>query len=198
MESRKLLIQQACIELDARGYTLDQIAGSIFERFQMENRLTYSSISQILKAARKSLMDDIKEVQMILRQSAFDELEPLRRKYLKIASAEAICIEREKVIDGEKQKYIDEDAFDKQTDALNGYLKIMAQQAALLGLNLKPEDHEQGEGNTADSVKIWIINNLNQITASGVPIGSNKPGFPMIELSGGKEIDELDERPKED
>ena len=138
------------------------------------------------------MFEGIKEQQMILRIDAFNELETLRFKYLDIASAAAVCIKKTKVRDGERIEYIDEDAFDKQIDALNGYLKIMAQQSALMGLNLKDADYEAGEGNTADSLKIWILNNIQQINQGGVPIGSDKPGFPMISLSGGEAADRLD------
>ena len=113
-------------------------------------------------------------------------------KYLEIASAAAVCIKKPKVQDGERTEYIDEDSFDKQIDALNGYLKIMAQQASLMGLNFKDADHETGEGNTADSLKLWILNNIQKINAGSVPIGSDKPGFPMISLSGGEAADRFD------
>lgn len=187
---RTILLQKRSLELHARGYYLRDIAEELQKEFGLERVPSVPSVHAYLQAQKAEFLADIKALQKAIRIEQYNEVEETKRKYYKIAMEPCICTRTTVKQDGEAFDIIHEDDFDRQIDALNGYLKCCQRQASLLGLDLKEARDEQGNVMSPQDFHLWIINHVTK--AEEKPAQAHEvDGRPVLELRAGNEADEL-------
>ncbi len=184
------------LELKRKGYRLFQIAEMIATEFNLTHVPHIATVHNWSVTGMKEVNHDILQLQLELRINQFNELEKLKDKWMPIACADQLKIQRWKMEEGTLQPFMDENATAEQLKATNELVKIMARQAKLLGLDMEKAVTKDGEGPAnLQELQIWLINHHPAPTQSTVhgstggtidihsEVLSTRTGIPELEQS---------------
>lgn len=179
------------LQLKQIGHPLYRIAQIISEEFNLEVIPHIATVALWRKQAMEAVTDDILVLQQQLRIDQFNELEQMKVKWLAVATADDIQIQRWRMEEGELQPFMDENATKEQIEATKQVVNIMSRQAKLLGLDIEKSPAVTGEGpQDLQSLQIWMINQTNIINPQQG--GSIDVQSEVLELrSGIPEIDSV-------
>lgn len=167
------------LQLHGEGEPFHRIALKIADEYQLEKVPAVSTVANWRAQGFDAINEDIHELQVQLRMDQFNTLEDMKSKWLPLATAERLAIMRWKMVEGELQPELDENAIAEQVKANEQVIKIMARQAKLLGLDLQaPEEKKDGDM-SMQSLQLWIINQQQNFIAGTAPVGGH-----ILELEG--------------
>lgn len=177
--------------LKAEGYYIHEIGAILTDEFKLPRVPPVSTIWNWIAKASKAYMDEIDKLKMAEFMEAYDQIKEVIAKFLPIATAGKLEIQRWARIDGEMQPFMDEKAFDEQAKAAMVVLKWHERLAKLLGLDLdKKLEEKGGEMPTLAELHMWVIGKVNDTIK---PINPNVKELPTLELRSGNEaIDRME------
>ena len=140
--------QKKALELVRLGHTYADIAIKISDEFKLERVPCIATVHNRIQKGDLAYTQDIAHLRYTLRLEQFNRLEAfLVNKRLPLAMADHLKVTRWKMVEGEPQPDLDENAIQEQLDATSKCVSIMARQAKLLGLDLQqavPDDKKDG------------------------------------------------------
>lgn len=182
-------------ELKRKDYWHSEIAEIIAEEYQLVSVPGIATIADWLKKADQAMQADIVELQLQLRMQQYSDLDKLKRKWMIIATADELEIRRWKMVEGELQPELDEKAIAEQLKASEVIIKIMTQQAKLLGLNMEAALASSGDGPASlQELQLWMIGQVN--IQNGPHGAAIDVASQVLELKSG--LPEIDNREEED
>lgn len=185
-EARLEAFVKRALELKRLNYYHHQVAEKIAEEFKLEVVPAITTVADWLKKGSEAVRRDIEELQWQMRIEQFKELDRLKAKWMPLATANALEIQRWVIVEGELQPSMDENAIKEQVDATKAVVAIMNRQAKLLGLDMEKAVTPTGEGpGSLQDLQIWLVNQINMTT--GAPNGSASIDVhsEVLELSAG-------------
>lgn len=180
-ETRLHLYIKRTLELVAEGWPHHRIANQIHQEFNLERIPAITTVARWKASGFDALSSDIQELQTQLRIDQFNQLEDMKSKWLPLATAERLELMRWKMVEGELQPELDENAIAEQVKANEQVIKIMTRQAKLLGLDLQPPEHKDGTQMTFQEVQLWIINQQSQMQNPAAEVLTLETGLPDME-----------------
>lgn len=129
------------------------IAQQLRDEFNLAFTPAISTICNWMAKGNAEFYDDIKELQKQIRLQQFEECEELKGKWFDAAHRK-IEVTRTRIQDGSPVEIVDENAFAEQARAAEIYLKLLARQAKLLGLDM--ETSTEGKNDKIDIQQIYL------------------------------------------
>lgn len=170
-EERLASYKKRALILKRKGHYHHEIADIIADEFELETIPAITTVAHWLKDGNDAVAHDIQELQWQARIEQFGQLERLKAKWMPIAVADELEIQRWRMQEGELQPFMDEDASKEQIEATKQVVSIMNRQAKLLGLDIEKSIAETGEGpGSLQDLQIWLINQVN--ISTGAPNGA--------------------------
>lgn len=177
------------LDLKRKGLYLHEIAEAITKDFNLATVPHITTVANWIRQGNEAVKEDISHLQIQLRIDQFNDLERLKAKWMRIATADEIKIQRWVMVEGARQPVIDEDATKEQLEATNAIVKIMQRQARLLGLDLEKAIEEKGDGpKSLQDLQLWFIGHLNihgvgggQTLEAESEVLELKSGIPQLE-----------------
>jgi hypothetical protein len=185
------MYMKRAIELKRMDYTHFQIAQTMHVEFNMERRPAISTVSYWLDALYRHTDEEMKRVHCQFRAEQFEQLERLKSKWLKIAMAQDLEIQRWINTKGGKQPTIEENAINEQLKATEAIVKIMARQARLLGLDVERAGPQVDGAQDRQEMQLWIIRQISMMGVAPAEGSKMESGREVLELTSG--IEELED-----
>lgn len=177
------------MELKILDYTHFEIANKMWEEFQMERIPSISTVHGWLEKGYQKTDDDIKKMQWTWRMQQMERLERLVAKWMPLALADELSIQRWIRTKEGPQPTIDENAIGEQLKASELLVKILAREGRLFGFDVESAE-KTGEGiGDLQSMQVWIINHISKM-AQSVPgkVIDQDPDRPVLELASGLDM----------
>ena len=119
--------QKKSLELSRLGHPYHVIAAMIAEEFQLERVPCIATVHNWIQKGDLAYTDDINHLRYTLRLQQFNRLESfLVHKWLPLAMAQSVEITRWKMVEGELQPELDENAIKEQLDATAKCVNILS------------------------------------------------------------------------
>jgi hypothetical protein len=177
-------------QLKSEGLYVYEIAPIIATEFELPRIPPVTTVWYWLNRASEAYQMDIAKLKLGEFEETYDHYKGLLAKWMPIATAGSLEIQRWQRIEGELQPFLDEDSMSEQLKASMVVVKALEGIAKLLGLNIDSKlDEKSGALPTLAEMNLWIISTINQ---SVKPLDANVEK-PVLELrSGSPEIDRME------
>jgi len=170
-DERLVAFVQRAVELKRKDYFHHQIAQIIADEFKLSVVPSIPTISYWLAKDYEIRAEDIEEMKKQMRQEEFKRLEKLIAKWMPIALADDLQIQRWHFEEGVLQPFMDENATKEQLEATKVITKLIDQEAKLMGLNMEKVLTSDKDGpQDLMELQLWIINRVNGTAPNGKAI----------------------------
>lgn len=175
---------------ELRAYCYDvqeicQIIGREFECDPPEPPTVYGWFNKYHHAADADIINNLNE----RRQQVDRMITALLKRWMPVAAAEKLMINRWQTMDGMKVPVLDENAYDEQLKASAIVLKAMERLCKLWNLDLSSETG--GKPLTPQAIALIISQQVNNHYANGGPVGSSEAITLELTAGGDHDLDQL-------
>lgn len=182
---RLVMLKQRAMRLRAEGLSLALTAETLADEFKLERIPPTTTVFRWTADVALELKEDYDRTSIAYRTEQDAQIDELLRRWMPLALADHLRIQKFKQSAEGPVPYIDEHAYDESLKALDRCLKLMARRARLWNLDLTKVEINTGDGpKTYQDLLLWV--NTTLIAGEGAKnMGSAKVVDEPLSLEAG-------------